>query len=102
MELEDLSRSETSAFLDKEEQLLSIPYNARNYRYAMDWPVEVNYHEAKAFCNWKALKPGKRRGCQLKRNGTGCGSFRKSRISPTGRKRPEISIWSIMPRLVGE
>ena len=19
-----------------------------------DWPVEVNYHEAKAFCNWKA------------------------------------------------
>jgi len=24
-----------------------------------DWPVEVNYHEAKAFCNWKAEKTGK-------------------------------------------
>jgi len=21
-----------------------------------DWPVEVNYHEAKAFCNWKAVQ----------------------------------------------
>ena len=19
----------------------------------VDWPVDVNYHEAKAFCNWK-------------------------------------------------
>jgi 5-histidylcysteine sulfoxide synthase/putative 4-mercaptohistidine N1-methyltranferase len=23
-----------------------------------DWPAEVNYHEAKAFCNWKAEKTG--------------------------------------------
>lgn len=23
-----------------------------------DWPVEVNYHEAKAFCNWKAKTSG--------------------------------------------
>jgi len=23
-----------------------------------DWPVEVNYHEAKAFCNWKARQTG--------------------------------------------
>jgi len=23
-----------------------------------DWPAEVNYHEAKAFCNWKAQKTG--------------------------------------------
>lgn len=23
-----------------------------------DWPVEVNYHEAKAFCNWKASTTG--------------------------------------------
>lgn len=23
-----------------------------------DWPVDVNYHEAKAFCNWKAKKTG--------------------------------------------
>jgi len=23
-----------------------------------DWPVDVNYHEAKAFCNWKAEKSG--------------------------------------------
>lgn len=23
-----------------------------------DWPVEVNYHEAKAFCNWKAAASG--------------------------------------------
>ena len=24
-----------------------------------DWPVDVNYMEAKAWCNWKALKTGK-------------------------------------------
>lgn len=24
-----------------------------------DWPVEVNYHEAKAFCNWKSAQSGK-------------------------------------------
>lgn len=23
-----------------------------------DWPVEVNYHEAKAFCNWKKISTG--------------------------------------------
>lgn len=23
-----------------------------------DWPVEVNYHEAKAFCNWKEMSSG--------------------------------------------
>ena len=23
-----------------------------------DWPVEVNYHEAKAFCNWKSVQTG--------------------------------------------
>jgi formylglycine-generating enzyme required for sulfatase activity len=23
-----------------------------------DWPVDVNYHEAKAFCNWKAKMTG--------------------------------------------
>jgi len=25
---------------------------------AWDWPVEVNYHEAKAFCNWKRRETG--------------------------------------------
>jgi len=25
-----------------------------------DWPVEVNYHEAKAFCHWKAAKTGQK------------------------------------------
>ncbi len=25
-----------------------------------DWPVEVNYHEAKAFCNWKAATTGQK------------------------------------------
>lgn len=25
-----------------------------------DWPVEVNYHEAKAFCHWKAATTGQR------------------------------------------
>ncbi len=45
-----------------------IPDNG-NYRYRalaeviqmpMDWPVEVNYHEAKAFCNWLGNKSGTR------------------------------------------
>ncbi|BDY12508.1 5-histidylcysteine sulfoxide synthase [Hydrogenimonas cancrithermarum] len=26
----------------------------------MDWPVDVNYHEAKAFCNWLGEKRGKK------------------------------------------
>ncbi|MGQ8366392.1 5-histidylcysteine sulfoxide synthase [Glaciecola sp. 1036] len=25
----------------------------------LNWPVDVNYHEAKAFCNWKSEKTGK-------------------------------------------
>ena len=25
-----------------------------------DWPVEVNYHEAKAFCHWKAIQTGQK------------------------------------------
>ncbi len=45
-----------------------IPDNG-NYKYRalaeviqmpMDWPVEVNYHEAKAFCNWLGNKSGTR------------------------------------------
>lgn len=31
-------------------EIVDMPWN---------WPVEVNYHEAKAFCNWKAEKTGK-------------------------------------------
>ena len=30
-------------------ELVAMPWN---------WPVDVNYHEAKAFCNWKAEKTG--------------------------------------------
>ncbi len=30
-------------------EVISMPWN---------WPVEVNYHEAKAFCNWKAANTG--------------------------------------------
>lgn len=26
----------------------------------MNWPVEVNFHEAKAFANWKSEKTGKK------------------------------------------
>jgi 5-histidylcysteine sulfoxide synthase/putative 4-mercaptohistidine N1-methyltranferase len=31
---------------------------AREIAMPWDWPVEVNYLEAKAFCNWKALQTG--------------------------------------------
>jgi 5-histidylcysteine sulfoxide synthase len=37
-----------------------------------DWPVEVNYHEAKTFCNWKKSPAVKRCGCPPKMNGTAC------------------------------
>ena len=26
----------------------------------LSWPVEVNYLEAKAFCNWKSIKENKK------------------------------------------
>jgi len=43
--------------VDKE----SIRYRALTKIIEMpfDWPVDVNYHEAKAFCNWKSKKTGK-------------------------------------------
>ena len=31
---------------------------AREIEMPWDWPVEVNYLEAKAFCNWKAQQSG--------------------------------------------
>jgi hypothetical protein len=36
---------------------LSVTYRYRaiydNIELPLDWPVDVNYHEAKAFCTWK-------------------------------------------------
>jgi 5-histidylcysteine sulfoxide synthase/putative 4-mercaptohistidine N1-methyltranferase len=42
-------RTEDSWQLRLMTELVAMPW---------DWPVEVNYHEAKAFCNWKSAQTG--------------------------------------------
>lgn len=65
-----------------------------------NWPVEVNYLEAKAFCNWKSAQEGKKLRMRPKRSITVFTIVCKFRINRNGSKRLEISIWNIMRHLV--
>ena len=63
-----------------------------------DWPVEVNYLEAKAFATGWRRRPESPCGCRPRPNGIGCGTCTTSRTSPIGRRPRATSIWNIGPR----
>ena len=67
---------------------------------AWSWPVEVNYLEAKAFCNWLAEKKVPQSGCQLKMNGIVCMRCTASPINLSGNRLRAISTWSTGLHLV--
>ena len=46
-------------FWRKDERGYALRVMAEEIAMPWSWPVEVNYLEAKAFCNWKSLKEGK-------------------------------------------
>jgi 5-histidylcysteine sulfoxide synthase/putative 4-mercaptohistidine N1-methyltranferase len=46
------------AFWSKEDQGWRLRIMLEEIAMPWDWPVEVNYHEAKAFCNWKGELTG--------------------------------------------
>jgi len=46
-------------FWKQEENHWKLRLMSEEIALPMDWPVEVNYLEAKAFCNWKSAKTGK-------------------------------------------
>lgn len=46
-------------FWRKEEDGYRLRLVAEEIAMPWNWPVEVNYLEAKAFCNWKSAKTGK-------------------------------------------
>jgi 5-histidylcysteine sulfoxide synthase/putative 4-mercaptohistidine N1-methyltranferase len=54
----DFSRAEQPLFWIKNQDGYSFRTMARQIDMPWDWPVEVNYLEAKAFCNWKAQQTG--------------------------------------------
>ena len=51
--------SEMPLFWRKEDENYRLRLVAEEISMPWDWPVEVNYLEAKAFCNWKSAKTGK-------------------------------------------
>ena len=62
-----------------------------------DWPVEVNYLEAKAFCNWLARKTGKSLRLPTEAEWYRLRDLRRCRTSLIGRRPPATSTWSIGP-----
>ena len=59
LEVDFLQQGTASLVLGRCAGRLSLPPMARVIDMPWDWPVEVNYLEAKAFCNWLARKTGK-------------------------------------------
>ena len=53
------SQAHAPTFWIKTEQAWQLRLMTEVIAMPWDWPVEVNYHEAKAFCNWKAVQTGK-------------------------------------------
>ncbi len=54
----DFSRAGQPLFWIKNQDGYGLRTMARQIDMPWDWPVEVNYLEAKAFCNWKAQQTG--------------------------------------------
>ena len=52
-------KSEMPLFWRKEEDTYTLRLIADEISMPWNWPVEVNYLESKAFCNWKTEKTGK-------------------------------------------
>ena len=65
-----------------------------------DWPVEVNYHEAKAFCNWKAADNGQPFRLPTEDEWYRLYDVAGFRKSLTRNRPPPISIWTIGPPAV--
>jgi len=54
----DYARAEHPTFWVKDTENWCLRLMLEEVPMPWDWPVEVNYHEAKAFCNWKAAQTG--------------------------------------------
>lgn len=51
---QEFTQTERPAFWIKKDDTWYLRLMTEEIPMPWDWPVEVNYHEAKAFCNWKA------------------------------------------------
>ncbi len=58
LEWKSFSQATHPTFWHKKEQGWQLRLMTEMVAMPWDWPVEVNYHEAKAFCNWKAEQTG--------------------------------------------
>jgi len=54
----NFSKAEHPTFWTKSEQGWQLRLMTEEIPMPWNWPVEVNFHEAKAFCNWKKLTSG--------------------------------------------
>ncbi len=53
------TRAEHPTFWLKQGGIWRLRLMTEEVNMPWSWPVEVNYHEAKAFCNWKSVQTGK-------------------------------------------
>ena len=58
LEWKSFTKASHPTFWHKSEQSWQLRLMTEMVTMPWDWPVDVNYHEAKAFCNWKAAKTG--------------------------------------------
>ncbi len=58
LEWKTFAKAEHPTFWQKSTQGWQLRLMTEMVDMPWDWPVEVNYHEAKAFCNWKASQTG--------------------------------------------
>ena len=63
-----------------------------------DWPVEVNYLEAKAFCNWLGRKTGRSLRLPTEAQWHRLRELTQLPDQPYWHKRRETSTWNIGPR----
>ena len=81
----EFRQAEHPAVLDQGRQWLEAAHHGLgDSTLPWNWPVEVNYLEAKAFCNWKAARPANLSACRPRTNGTACGMSATSRPAVLG------------------